>query len=169
MQKYYKKEKMQTGIALYLAVLVGTIVITASLGISTIFYRELRISGLQFPSLTVFYMADTGKECALYHDIQNNAFDDPFTAAMVTCQGITQTISSVPGTDANGSFYSYSFQFTFPGDRCAFMRIKKQIIGGIACTRIDSYGENDNCGGGSATVQRSIVSIDPETCSITSD
>lgn len=167
MERNPKAQNMKTGVALYLAVLIGTILIATGLGISTIFYRELRISGLQFPSLTAFYAADTGKECALYHNIQANVFNG--LPATITCQG--NTISNIiPGTgsDGNGSYIDYEFQFTLSGNRCADIRVKKQDVGGTACTRIDSDGENDDCGG-SPTIQRSIVSIDPINCPITSN
>lgn len=167
MWNHQKKQNTKTGIALYIAVLIGTILMTTGLGISTIFYRELRISGFQFPSLTAFYAADTGKECALYYDgLSQQAFDNPANPATVTCAGNTQTASAASGIDGNGPFYFYGFNFTLPGDRCVHIRVKKQLIGGDVCTRITSSGENDSCGG-SATVQRNVVSVDPDTCAIT--
>ncbi len=156
--------------ALYLAVLVGTMLMATGLGVSTIFYRELRISGLQFPSLAAFYAADSGIECALYYDgLSQQEFDDPGPPpATVQCQGTTPSVTQGSGADMNGPYDTYSFQFQLSsavGNACAKVRIKKQVVGGDACTRYDSFGWDKDCGS-SATVERGIVSLDPEDCDV---
>lgn len=156
------------GIALYLAVLIGSIVMAAGFGASNIFYRELRITRLQFPSLVAFYAADAGTECALYHDIQGNKFEG--SPATITCQGnIISNITPGAGSDSNGPYIDYEFEFELSndvGNACANVRVKKQTVSGDPCTRIDVYGWDAGCSSGSASVERGIVSIDPDYCLI---
>lgn len=168
-----KHYSTKSGVALYLAVLIGTIVMATSMGISTIFYRELRISRVQFPSLLAFYAADTGTECAFYWDLRanppNGVFLDPTAPPTITCQGNPITVSGGSGSDFNGPFDFYTFEFNLSsGNVCANVRIKKQIVGVTPCTRFDVYGTDAACGG-SATVERGIVNIDPEWCLISAD
>ena len=170
MPKTKKKHSMQSGVALYLAVLIGTTLMATGLGISTIFYRELRISGVQFPSRVAYYAADTGSECTKYWDFVGNVFDDPTANATVTCNGVTQTIPPVLGSDGNGPYHSYSFQFQLSSavqNACVRVTVKKQVVGTDSCTLISSDGENTACGSPTTAVQRGINDVDPETCAIT--
>lgn len=163
---------MKSGIALYFAVLIGTIIMTTGLGVSTIFYRELRISKLQFPSLVAFYAADAGIECASYWNFKQKVFDDPASPpSFVNCQGANRTVTSGSGSDSNGPYTDYKFQFNLTssaGNACAIVRVKRQTVGGVPCAVIVSRGRNISCGG-SATVERGIISKDPEWCTITID
>lgn len=153
----------KSGVALYLAIVVGTILISTGLGLSGIFFREVRISRLQFPSVVSFYAADAGQECALYHDLDQDIFNG-VPPATIQCQGNSISLNPV-GTDK----YHFAFNLSNAVDACADVTIKKETInilpfGNTLCTRIDSYGENGACGSGAATVQRGILTIYPESC-----
>ncbi len=56
------------GIALFIAVLMGSIALTIGMGILGITIKELKISSLSRDSMNAFFAADTGLECALYWD-----------------------------------------------------------------------------------------------------
>lgn len=162
------KYNAKSGVALYLAIVVGSILITTGMGFSGIFFRELRISRLQFPSLVSFYAADAGQECALYYDLEVRAFNDPSTApATIECFGIDLPIDNQ--TSGGVERYKFFFNLSSEVSACADVTIKKEFIdipsfGNTLCTRIDSYGENATCLSGEATVQRGYVTIDPESC-----
>ncbi|TSC78819.1 MAG: hypothetical protein G01um101429_642 [Parcubacteria group bacterium Gr01-1014_29] len=168
MKRISKQYSTKSGVALYLAVLIGTIVMATGMGVSTIFYRELRISRVLFPSFLAFYAADTGAECALYHDLQQDVFDEtaPPGTFTITCNGGTRTVTHtepVVGIDR----FTFNFELTsMAGNACVDVRVKKETIGGVPCTRIDSYGRNAVCASSAATVERRLLSIDPESCLI---
>lgn len=171
MRNVSKKSNAQSGIALYLAIFIGTMLMATSLGISTIFYRELRISRLLFPSLLAFYAADTGVECALYHDLQQDVFDEtaPPGTFTITCNGSTRTVTHTkPMVDID--HFTFNFDLSGGNTCVASVRVKKQLldiplVGPTLCTRIDSFGRDASCGTpGSASVDRGVVSIYSESC-----
>lgn len=139
------------------------------LGLSGIFFREVRISRLQFPSVVSFYAADAGQECALYYDLDEDedVFGVPPGPASITCQG--SNISVTHNTVGSAEKYHFAFNLSNVVGACADVTVKKEVIsilpfGDTMCTRIDSYGENGVCGSGTATVQRGYLTIYPENC-----
>ncbi|PJE64929.1 MAG: hypothetical protein COU90_00235 [Candidatus Ryanbacteria bacterium CG10_big_fil_rev_8_21_14_0_10_43_42] len=156
MRKNHKK-----GIALLLAVLIGSIAIAISVGVFNVFFREIRITRGLTPSLEAFYASDAGGECALYWQIKENAF--PFSGATspIQCNGENITVTGSSGD------YSFSFDFSVGSNqRCAQVRVRTN--GGETCTRIDSYGTNRACGvtGQPGMVERGLVITDPVGCSL---
>ena len=151
------------GIALYLAILVGAVFAATAMGVAAIFYREVRISKLFFPSLTAFYAADTGAECALYGHIKQNLFDFNIPSNRT----ITCTNTSVPVTWNAADTY-YEFSYNIGSGACVNVEIRKRFV--PACfkviTRIDSFGTNAPCGG-TPNVERGLVIFEPESCSFT--
>ncbi len=56
------------GVALFIAVLMGSIALTIGMGVLGVTLKELKISSLSRDSMSAFFAADTGLECALYWD-----------------------------------------------------------------------------------------------------
>lgn len=64
------KKQLSTnrGVALFIAVLMGSIALTIGMGVLNITLKELKLSSLSRDSMSAFFAADTGLECALYWD-----------------------------------------------------------------------------------------------------
>ncbi|MBX9765607.1 hypothetical protein K2X83_03125 [Patescibacteria group bacterium] len=85
-------EKTQRAFTLLLAVLVSSVLIALGSAIYDIVSKEIVLSAAGRESQFSFYAADTGVECALYHDFKNNLFGTSSTATTVTCGGSTVNI-----------------------------------------------------------------------------
>ena len=69
-----------------LAIFISSLALALSLGIFTIIFGELGISGTSKESLEAFYAADSGIECALFWDIKQQAFSTS-TSNNISCAG----------------------------------------------------------------------------------
>lgn len=140
-----KTKKIKTkGVTLLLAILISSVALTLGLGVSIILLGELGLAGTAKESLTAFYAADSGVECALYWDIKQLAF-------------ATTTVNSINCANASfnvgGGFVS-NFSVDFDGG-CAKVRVDKT---NPLQTIITSLGENKACSALSSpkTVQRGL-------------
>ena len=107
------KTDSQKGISIYLAVLIMTVLLGISLGISTIFIGRLEsIKGLG-TSVMALYGADTGIELALYED-RKNCIDLLADARRTCLQNILPT--GVQPPLSNGA--TYELELTAPGANC---------------------------------------------------
>lgn len=135
------------GVTLLLAIFISALALALGLGIFTIIFGELGISGTSKESLEAFYAADSGIECALFWDIKQQAFNNPVSGA-VQCAGSAPSLNVTIG--ANSTTTSFSLLLS---NSCA--RVTVQKIGSE--TIIMSLGENIACGlTGSRTVQRGL-------------
>lgn len=129
------------GVTLLLAVFVSSLALTLGLGIFTLLFSEIEFSGTAKESLIAFYAADSGIECAIFWDIEHNAFDTS-SASSITCDGDSFTVGGPGGFS----------RFTIPFDdgACAVVEVTKgaDII-------IMSQGKNF-CADSSKTVQRGL-------------
>jgi len=64
----YSNIKAQNGVSLYLTVLIVTIILAISLGISSILVGQIKMISGMGKSVIAFYAADTGTERVLYED-----------------------------------------------------------------------------------------------------
>lgn len=90
----YVEHMRKKGFVLLYAVLVSSLLLSLGLAIFNITIKEIRLSSASRESQFAFYAADTGIECALYWDIQFNAFATS-TASNISCAG--QDLGSVGG------------------------------------------------------------------------
>lgn len=129
------------GITLLLSVFVSSLSLTLGVGIFTLLFSEIEFSGTAKESLLAFYASDAGIECALFWDIQRNAFATSSTSS-ITCDGDTFTVGGPGGFS----------RFTIPFDdgSCATVEVTKSIT-----TLIESQGKNI-CAESSKTVQRGL-------------
>jgi hypothetical protein len=93
--KDFKKNKkrftricFKGGFALLFSVLVSSLLLTIGLSIFSIALKELAISTASRQSIYAFYAADSGRECALYWDIEEGHI-----ATLVTGEDESELIS----------------------------------------------------------------------------
>lgn len=81
--------KKQSGFALLFTVLVITLVLTITVGISSTTFKQGILSGLARDSQTAFYQADRLLECALQYHTKTTGgmYDNP----TFTCGGVSYT------------------------------------------------------------------------------
>lgn len=103
-----KNVRMNSGYALYFAIIITGLLILISYVTANISIKELSLSTTAADSHTAFYNADAGLECALYWDIKNpggtaglSAFD-PSTPATITCNNQTLSV----GGNGTGGLYA---------------------------------------------------------------
>jgi len=110
------------GFALLFTVLIVSIVLTLTLTIVDISYRQSVLSGLAKDSQIAFYQADAGLECGLYYDVtrgafpRNSALDSLLESnyATITCGGITLSLQSF-ADGSNDDYFIYTADSgTFP-------------------------------------------------------
>lgn len=107
--------EVKRGFTLLLAVLVSSVLIALGSAIYDIVAKEIVLSTAGRESQFSFYAADTGIECALYHDLKNNLFATSSSATTVSCGGTTVDIES-PRTLLNQGTTNETLitTFTFP-------------------------------------------------------
>lgn len=131
------------GVTLLLAIFISALALSIGLGIFTIIFGELGISGTSKESLEALYAADSGIECALFWDIKQQAFSTS-TSNNISCAGNSFSVG--------GSSLSV-FDLNFSNNTCAHVRLQKTG----SETIVTSLGENIACGlTGPRTVQRGL-------------
>ncbi len=147
MNRNYKK-----GIAVFIAVITVSALLLIALAISDISYKEQLISFSGRESRVAFFAADSGVECALFHDLKGGAdglfkFAVPGGEALgvINCNG-GEILSVIGGS----SVVVTTFYFNVPDSpkSCAIVRVSKTDAGaGDIDTKIESRGYNNNCEG----------------------
>lgn len=139
----------QKGIALFIAVITTSALFLIALAIADISYKEQVISQSGSQSKIAFYAADSGTECALYHDLK--APDGFFFAASETT-GITEDFQcngsdTEPETEIQGSAATTTFSYNVSDDpkSCVVVLVGKRLVGSNVVTTIESRGYNNHC------------------------
>jgi len=128
--KYFQYKNNEKGFTLLLAVLITSIILGISVGISVFVIRELLISSTGRESQKAFFAADSGVECALYWDFKQNAFATSSTR-VISCAGSSPTVGGVSGIS--------EFDLTFTNGACTHIKVDKTVP---FSTTIDSAGHN---------------------------
>ncbi len=128
--KYFQYTNNKNGFTLLLAVLITSIILGMSVGISVFIIRELLISSTGRESQKAFFAADSGVECALYWDLKQNAFATSSTQ-VISCAGVSPTVGGVSGIS--------EFDLAFTNGACSHVKVDKTIL---FSTKIDSAGHN---------------------------
>ncbi len=123
----------QHGFVILFTVLISSIILAIALGVASVAYREVLLSGTAKDAQYSFFAADTGAECALYWDIQEAAFTQ--TLVVPSCNGTTvdMLVSSSP----------FRFSFAAAPTGCAVVTVDKNDP---TVTKIESLGYNVTCG-----------------------
>ncbi len=128
--KYFKDTNDKMGFTLLLAVLITSIILSMSVGISVFIIKELLISSTGRESQKAFFAADSGVECALYWDLKQNAFAASSTR-VISCAGASPTVGGPSGIS--------EFDLTFINNACTHVKVDKTVP---PSTKIDSVGHN---------------------------
>lgn len=145
MKNLSKKIKINNGFIVIFSVLISSIFLAISLGVTNIALKEIRFSTSGKDTNDAFFAADVGAECALLYDkstgITANRFILPDSGASMTCadNSFTPTLS---GADP---LWSYSFIVTglgFSGQACSKVTIVKDNRVPPVVTTITSNGFN---------------------------
>lgn len=94
------------GITLLFTILISSLVLILGLGVLSVLFGEISISGFAKESLEAFYAADTGMECALYWDkkmlqtsedpgsqqVSNFATSTGVASHTITCSGFNRLV-----------------------------------------------------------------------------
>lgn len=130
----------QQGFTLFIAVLVGSLMLAIGFSIFNLTFKELLLSASARDSQIAFYAADTGLECALYYDQSQDSFKTTGPANVsVTCADQTRTMTRRAGSGV----FTWSLDLN-GGGLCASVEVNKYTS--PARTVIRSFGYN-TCSG----------------------
>lgn len=115
--------KKQSGFALLFTVLIITLVLTITVGISSTTFKQGILSGLARDSQTAFYQADYMLECALSYRYKGS--EGLYAYPAFTCGGTTYQRSTNPPGSPTGSLYYTSSQGNTIAP-CAVLRVTPQ-------------------------------------------
>ncbi len=154
---YKKSIKDQRGIALFIAVIAVSAMLLISLAISDISYREQVISFAGRDSKVAFYAADSGIECAIFHDwgrgetgnfefATSTNFTGHQTVSGIHC-GNLAIQADVEGRSGNVATTTFYFNISQTPKACAVVQVVKwSNDGGLNVnTKIESRGYNNTC------------------------
>ncbi|OGZ47731.1 MAG: hypothetical protein A3J55_03685 [Candidatus Ryanbacteria bacterium RIFCSPHIGHO2_02_FULL_45_17b] len=176
MNIYYKNK----GTALFLTGVIISIALAVGIGVSTISFRELRITRTILPSFQAFYAADAGVECAYYWDDQDPSLSKygPTQTSnfSITCLGEDDLdTNNIDVTYSVGGVGNLTRIYTFDTmelDNGNCVDVTVQVRENVTdtngnvfprCLRIDSFGGNA-CVSGGVKVQRGLLWKDPVEC-----
>lgn len=79
--------KEPRGFTLLIAVVLSSVIVSVSMALLDITYKQVTLASAAAQSQYAFYNADTALECALYFDQKSNAFDYylPIASSAITC------------------------------------------------------------------------------------
>lgn len=152
----------KAGFTLLFASLVTSLLLSVGLAIFNISIKELILSTAGRDSQLAFYAADTGRECALYWDAKNDAFN-PDTDRQITCDG--NVIQLDNGDKTEGVPTEFGFNF---GANASYTEVEiTKHIGSVPqvctelgftskCTVLFTHGFNTSDNSSSRRVERSI-------------
>ena len=157
------------GTALFITGVIISIALAVGIGVSTISFRELRITRTILPSYQAFYAADAGVECAFYWANPARFQYDQTSNFSITCLGASRTV--VYRHDGPTRVYMFP-QMNLNNGSCVNVAVRAREnvpnpLGGPSfsqCLRIDSFGKNDCSGGGGVKVERGLLWKDPVAC-----
>lgn len=136
--------KPNKGFVSLFAVLISLVVLAITIGISNVAFKENVLAFSAKEGSYAFFAADTGLECALFHD-SRALFSDPTNPEpVVDCVGLNMI------SDAVGTKINFNFEYVMAGkNRCVEVSIDKNVpdpnnpTGTV--TEIYSNGYNIDC------------------------
>lgn len=164
------KKPSQNGYTLLFAVLLSSLVLSIGISILTISRKELILSSSTRESQISFYAADSGAECAIYHD-ERGEFATTSLPSLpdVTCNDQHPDIDvsySFPGTEGDPIRYYFEYGLGADGDDaapCAKVWVTKAYIPAVyggpyirPVTQIEARGYNTCLTSDSRRTERAI-------------
>lgn len=143
------------GFVALFTVLLASVILAMAVGISNTSLRQILLSSSATDANKSFYAADSGIECALYHDMK--ATPNPFEmgTGAVVCGGnnmIVNYLSAPPTPLANFTIDFNDGLFS----SCANVTVDKTITG---VTTVTSKGTNVACGGSSQRLVERVIEV----------
>lgn len=87
------------GFTLFIAVLIGSLMLAIGFSIFNLAFKELLLSASARDSQVAFYAADTGLECALYYDQNQEAFQTAGPGGVnISCAGLSVNTTRTSGS-----------------------------------------------------------------------
>lgn len=150
MKRIIKKLKnSDTGFVVFFTVLIATIILAITIGITNISLKELNFTATGKESHYALFSADSAAECALYNDRNVDFLSTPVplpSTASMTCGGQNITANRV---DIITGGYSYVFSNLSLDRGCAVITINKDVKVGATVTdlgtTIEAKGYNVVC------------------------
>lgn len=157
--KFKDKNK---GLTLFVAmVLMGTLLLIAT-GIVSLAVRQSVISASGRESQDAFYAADTGIECALFWDVQNQTGISSFstsTGSTIFCnQDASNPSNPIPTTVGGNAVSTFRVNF-LPNPYCAIVTVTKDYINDALVTTIESKGYNTCDPSNPRRVERAVRAV----------
>lgn len=135
------EEKNKGFVALF-TVLIATVVLSMAVGISNIALKQIVLTASASDANKSFYAADTGIECALYHDMTSQVFDPILTnTETITCGMNNITIQN----QGQGNFLEFSLPVGENQENCAYIKVNKTAEISPYTAVITSRGVNVPC------------------------
>lgn len=145
------KTNPQKGIAILIAVIAVSAMLLIALAISDISFKEQVLTFFGRDSKTAFYAANSGIECALFHDFGGGVeglFKFPTSTESSlpgTVQCANQALQTHVSSDANSAVTSFYFNVISEASSCSVVRVTKTAVGGGIQTVVESRGYNNTC------------------------
>lgn len=140
---------IKKGFTLLFASLVGSLLLAIGIATFNIVLRELDLSSVARESRAAFYAADSGWECAFYHDRKNPAvFATSTNSRSIPNPTTIQCRNGNIGVASTREAFSAVSTFRMPldGTACADVTITKDDNDNkdkISSTKIEARGKND--------------------------
>lgn len=151
--KKKNRESGRPGFVVLFTVLIASVVLAMALGIANIALKQIVLTASATDANKSFYAADTGIECALYHDLKLTTAFEPGWNGAISCGVVTllPVIQNPPGSN----YFTFLLNIPTPsGEACANVSVDKTIANQTVVT---SRGTNNLCGFSDArTVERVI-------------
>jgi hypothetical protein len=115
----------KAGYTLLFAVLVSSLVLAIGISILTISKKEFLLATSARESTSAFYSADSGLECAIYHDNGANFSTSTPEATTVSCAGFQPTVNyeAVNTFGADGGVFSFDIKLS--NGACSIVTVDK--------------------------------------------
>lgn len=159
-----KVPSLSRGFVALFTVLIAAVILSMAVGISTIALKQIVLSASATDANKSFYAADTGIECALYHDVKvaPTAFDTNLTSFFISCGGWNAGVFNSGGyfrSDTVDAGIPEGFRVRVGPDQeyCAYVTVDKAIVPGQ--TVITSKGHNAPCGTTNARVVERAIEV----------
>lgn len=151
-----KNRRENGGVAIFIAVIAVASLMLIATAISNLSYKEQIISQSGRDSKVAFFAADSGMECALFHDLKGGV-NGLFTFATLSdgetgtlyCNGdaVSRDTNSVGGSMVTKFYFNVSDGSGDVTPSCSFVTVTKTLSGGDIETVIESSGYNNTCTG----------------------
>jgi len=163
--------KKEDGFTLVFSIFLSTIVLTITISMMNVLYKQLVLSTVDRESQVAFFAADTGMECAEYWDFRSDLNGSATSSAFInanlgslpsdlSCAG--QNIRTTVGSAGETAFYfepsaettTFYLNNIGGGNACATVTVTKNSF--LNKTKIESRGHNRCLASDPRRVERAI-------------